>query len=169
VVALRALVGFLTLFLAFRLRADGSGSANLVGLAAAALAGQAAGITLGNRLGRRRPEALVGAALLLAAAACLAGAVFYSLPVALLVALAATLAASLGKLALDAILQRDVPELVRNSAFARSETALQLAWVAGGALGLAPISGTLGFSVAAGWTVVAVGAAVRRSRRLPAG
>ena len=36
--------------------------------------------------------------------------------------------------ALDAIIQREVPESLRASAFARSETWLQLAWVVGGAL-----------------------------------
>ena len=35
---------------------------------------------------------------------------------------------------LDAIIQREVPESLRASAFARSETMLQLAWVVGGAL-----------------------------------
>ena len=44
----------------------------------------------------------------------------------LAVAFAAGLAQSLGKLSLDAIVQRDVPEAVRTSAFARSETLLQL-------------------------------------------
>jgi hypothetical protein len=55
----------------------------------------------------------------------------------------------MGKLSLDAVIQRDVPESTRNSAFARSETALQLSWVLGGAIGLLPMAGRLGFSVAA--------------------
>ena len=41
---------------------------------------------------------------------------------------------ALGKVSLDAIIQREVPESLRASAFARSETLLQLAWVVGGAL-----------------------------------
>ena len=65
------------------------------------------------------------------------------------VALLGTLAAALAKLGLDAVIQRDVAERIRNSAFARSETALQLAWVAGGALGLLPLEGWQGFALAA--------------------
>jgi hypothetical protein len=50
-----------------------------------------------------------------------------------------------------------VPELVRTSAFARSETLLQMSWVLGGAIGIVlPLSGVLGLAtgaaiVAAGW------------------
>jgi hypothetical protein len=42
----------------------------------------------------------------------------------------------LGKLSLDALIQRDVREAVRTSVFARSETLLQLSWVIGGFAGL---------------------------------
>ena len=38
----------------------------------------------------------------------------------------------MGKISLDATIQRDVPERNRTSAFARSETLLQLSWVIGG-------------------------------------
>ena len=64
-------------------------------------------------------------------------------------ALAATAGFSqaLAKLSLDALIQRDVPEQVRTSAFARSETLLQMAWVVGGAIGIAlPLNGALGMS-----------------------
>jgi hypothetical protein len=37
---------------------------------------------------------------------------------------------------LDAVIQRDLPEESRASAFGRSETVLQLSWVFGGALGV---------------------------------
>jgi sugar phosphate permease len=51
-----------------------------------------------------------------------------------------------------------VPESLRASAFARSETILQLAWVVGGAFGIAlPPIGWLGFTVAAALLVLAVG------------
>jgi len=47
----------------------------------------------------------------------------------------------------DALIQRDVPELVRTSAFARSETMLQMAGVLGGAIGIVmPLNGALGFT-----------------------
>jgi hypothetical protein len=59
---------------------------------------------------------------------------------------------------LDAIIQREVPESLRASAFARSETVLQLSWVVGGAFGIAlPPIGWLGFTVAAALLVLAVG------------
>ena len=79
------------------------------------------------------------------------------------------------KLSLDALIQRDVPEEVRTSAFARSETLLQMAWVVGGAIGIAlPLNGMLGMSVAA--TLVAAGVVLpcagcspRHGRRAGAG
>ncbi|NED80817.1 MFS transporter, partial [Streptomyces sp. SID11233] len=65
-------------------------------------------------------------------------------------------AQALAKLSLDALIQREVPEQVRTSAFARSETMLQMAWVLGGAIGIAlPLNGVLGLSVAA--AIVATG------------
>ncbi|MEO7745008.1 MAG: hypothetical protein ABIV05_02125, partial [Actinomycetota bacterium] len=71
--------------------------------------------------------------------------------------------------ALDALVQREVPEEVRTSAFARSETVLQLAWVAGGAVGITiPLSGRWGLAVAAAALVVVLGVTVRtlaRTRR----
>ena len=58
---------------------------------------------------------------------------------------------SLSKLSLDAIIQRDVAESLRSSAFGRSETFLQLAWVLGAAIALLlpARNGWLGFVVAA--------------------
>ncbi len=91
--------------------------------------------------------------------AAFAGAFVYGVVTVLAVALAAGLAQSLGKLSLDAIVQRDVPEAVRTSAFARSETLLQLSWVLGGGLGIAmPLNPRLGLGIAAtlllAWAVV---------------
>jgi hypothetical protein len=75
---------------------------------------------------------------------------FYGLPMVLVLAAVAGLAPSLAKLSLDALIQRDTLEKVRTSAFARSETLLQLSWVLGGALGLAmPASGVFGVSIGA--------------------
>ena len=53
-------------------------------------------------------------------------------------------------------MQRDLPERSRASAFGRSETVLQLAWVFGGALGvlLPHDSFRLGFGVVAGLLVL---------------
>ena len=69
---------------------------------------------------------------------------------AAVLALVAAVCSALGKVALDASIQTDIPDAARSSAFGRSETALQLAWVAGGALGvLLPPDFTIGFSVIA--------------------
>ncbi|GAA1407244.1 hypothetical protein GCM10009639_55780 [Kitasatospora putterlickiae] len=119
-------------------------------VALAAGTGNALGSLLGAWLRPRGPELTVTAMLLLAGCATTAAALWYGTVTVLAVAGAAGLAASLGKLSLDALIQRDVPESVRTSAFARSETALQLSWVAGGAVGiLLPLNGALGLSVAA--------------------
>ena len=71
---------------------------------------------------------------------------------AALTALVAATCSALAKVALDAVVQRDLPERSRASAFGRSETVLQLAWVFGGALGVLLPHDTyrLGFGVIAG-------------------
>ena len=55
----------------------------------------------------------------------------------MLLGLTAGLAQSLGKLSLDALIQREIPERRRAGTFARSETLLQLSWVVGGFIGIA--------------------------------
>ena len=72
-----------------------------------------------------------------AAAITVLAAVFYSFAMAAVVAGVAAVTNALGKVSLDAIIQREVPDSLRASAFARSETLLQLAWVVGGAFGIA--------------------------------
>jgi hypothetical protein len=161
---LRALVGFLTFFLAFLLRTHHGGTVWLGLLAASAGAGSGLGLLVGRALSTRRPEALVSGGLLAAAIGCIAGAVAYSRALGLLVALLALTAWTAGKLGLDAIIQRDVGEAVRTSAFGRSETSLQLAWVIGGAIGLFPLSGTLGFSLASVGMLAALALEVRSAR-----
>lgn len=154
VAALRGLSGFLTLFLAFLLRAESVGGLHpglaLGMVAAAAGVGNALGSVLGSWLRTRGPEATVTAMVALALGAAVCGTLWYGALTVTLVAAAAGLAQSLGKLALDALIQRDVPERVRTSAFARSETLMQLCWVAGGGLGIVlPLNGVLGLGVAA--------------------
>nr|WP_307806415.1 MFS transporter [Streptomyces sp. FH025] len=153
--AMRWLVGFLVFFLAFLLRSEPIGGLRpTVALGVVALAagtGNALGSVLGSWLRTRGPEATVTVMLLLATVVTAAAALWYGVLTVVLVAGVAGMAASLGKLALDALIQRDVPEAVRTSAFARSETLMQLSWVAGGGVGiLLPLDGVLGLSVAAG-------------------
>ncbi|MFJ2475247.1 MFS transporter [Streptomyces sp. NPDC087659] len=160
-VAHRMLSGFLIFFLAFLLRVhplDGqSAAASLVMVGVAAGIGNACGTAIGAWVRHRPPEVIVATGLMLALTAAVLTAVFFSpLMVAVLGAVAG-LSQALSKLSLDAMIQRDVPESVRTSAFARSETVLQMSWVVGGAIGISlPLNGVVGMSVAAG--ILALGA-----------
>lgn len=162
---LRLLSGFLTMYLAFLLRDDPFPGWEdrpelLLGLVVgAAGAGSTMGVALGSLLRSVRPEVTVLVTLLLDTALAVVVAVTYGLPTAVLLGLTAGLAQSLGKLSLDALLQSEIPERSRTSAFARSETLLQLSWVCGGFLGLVmPLEPRLGFGAVAAvlltWSVV---------------
>jgi MFS family permease len=172
--ALRAFSGFLIMFFAFLLREHPVGDlkpAVAFGLVAAAAGiGSTAGTTIGSRL-KARPEIVIVVVLTILTVAASAGAFVYGVVTVVAVAAAAGLAQSLGKLSLDAIVQRDTAEAVRTSAFARSETVLQLSWVVGGAIGIAlPLNGRLGLSIAAAGLLVMLALTVRdlnRRRRTP--
>ncbi|HHX85679.1 MAG TPA: MFS transporter, partial [Actinomycetales bacterium] len=87
-------------------------------------------------------------------------------------ALVAAVCSALGKVALDASIQTDIPDSARSSSFGRSETALQLSWVVGGALGvLLPPDFTVGFAVVAviGAVMYAQSALTARGRTLVPG
>jgi hypothetical protein len=76
------------------------------------------------------------AVLVLDVAVVVTVAVFFTWWTAVVLGLTVGLCQSLGKLSLDALIQRDVAERVRTSMFARSETLLQLSWVIGGLIGI---------------------------------
>ncbi|MFD0164879.1 MFS transporter [Streptomyces decoyicus] len=166
---LRSLSGFLTFFLAFLLREHplgGLGEAASLGLVVvAAGTGNALGTAVGAWLKARGPEPIIAAVLGLALCATVLAAVFYPVVAVVVVPAAAATAGlcqALAKLSMDAMIQRDVPEEVRTSAFARSETALQMSWVVGGAIGISlPLVGTVGMGVAAGLVALGVVLAVR--------
>jgi MFS family permease len=152
---LRILSGFLTMFLAFLLRdAPFAGWEDrvelLLGLViGAAGVGSAVGIVLGNLLRNAKPEVCVVLVLLIDTAVTIVTAAFYGMLTALVLGVTAGLAQSFGKLSLDALIQRDIPEPTRASAFARSETLMQLSWVIGGFVGIAlPLVPWAGFGVA---------------------
>jgi predicted MFS family arabinose efflux permease len=160
--ALRGLGGFLTIFSAFLVQASfpGGWEATLAlgAIAAAAGIGSFAGTAAGSRLRDAESDRVVLIAAASAAGITVIAAFFYDFWVAVVVALVAAVTNALGKVSLDAIIQREVPESLRASAFARSETVLQLSWVVGGAIGIAlPPTGWLGFTVAAALLVLAVG------------
>jgi MFS family permease len=169
---LRLLSGFLTLYMAFLLRDkpfDGweSRPALLIGLViGSAGLGNTVGILLGNLLKRVRPQRSVMIALFAATAATLVASTLYALPTVLLLALTAGLAQSFGKLSLDSLIQREVPDSRRASTFAKSETLLQLSWVIGGFIGIAlPLIPRLGIGVAAALMLAACAWAVSATRR----
>jgi hypothetical protein len=168
---LRGLSGFLTFFLAFLLREHPFGGLHptaALGLVAAAIGlGNALGTALGAWLKARGPEILVTLMLATATAAAFGAALFYGLLTVTVLAGTTGITQSLGKVALDALIQRDVPERVRTSAFARSETLMQLTWVLGGGLGIVlPLDGTLGASTAAGVLAVSLAFTVHGLLRL---
>lgn len=174
--ALRAFTGFLTLFLAFALRTDPiSDSIPTIGVIGLVAGGAGVGATIGTSLGallrRVSPETVLVAMLAVAAVAATCGTVWYALVPVIGVGVGAGFASALGKLSLDALIQREVPDDVRSSAFARSETVLQVAWVVGGAIGISlPIPGAYGLGGAAVGLVVMLVVTLRArvaARRVP--
>ncbi|MFC6482726.1 MFS transporter [Streptomyces goshikiensis] len=158
--AMRMLSGFLIFFLAFLLRehplAGQSAAVSLGIVGVSAGVGNACGTAAGAWLRARAPEVIIAAVLSMTLGVAVLAAVFFSGPLVAVLGATAGFCQALAKLSLDAMIQRDVPEAVRTSAFARSETLLQMAWVLGGAIGIVlPLNGVLGMSVAA--AIVALG------------
>nr|WP_071659197.1 MULTISPECIES: MFS transporter [Streptomyces] len=158
--ALRCLSGFLIFFLAFLMREhpltgqSAAVSLGIVGVAAGT--GNALGTAVGAWLKSRAPEIIIVSVVALVLGTAIIAALFFGALLVACLAAVAGFAQALAKLSLDALIQRDVPEQVRTSAFARSETLLQMAWVFGGAVGIVmPLNGTAGLAVAA--TIVAAG------------
>jgi hypothetical protein len=155
--SIRLLTGFLMMFAAFAVKAQTEGTGQspfkqllllgVIGLAAGV--GGFAGNALGSRLQFGKPDevvlASVGAAMLSAVLAV----IFPGLATAAIVGLVGATASALAKISLDAVIQDDVPDESRASAFGRSETVLQMAWCFGGAVGLLlPPTYWIGFLVA---------------------
>jgi MFS family permease len=163
----RLLSGFLTMYLVFLLREEPFPGWEdrpelLIGLViGVAGLGNTLGIALGTRVRPAPPEVMAIAALMTATAVTAFVAVFYGFATAVLIGLVAGMAQPLAKLALDALIQHEVPEQTRTGAFARAEALLQLSWVIGGLVGLAmPLVPHVGLGVAAGllasWSVFVV-------------
>ncbi|MFI1333226.1 MFS transporter [Streptomyces sp. NPDC020845] len=164
--SLKTLSGFLTFFLAFLLREHPLGGLSpeiSLGVAAvAAGGGNALGTAIGAWLRARGPERIIAVVLTSALGVLIVSAALYSAVMVAVVAATAGFALALAKQSLDALIQRDVPERVRTSAFSRSETTLQLAWVIGGAVGIVlPLSGALGMAVAGAMIALGAAASVR--------
>ncbi|MCT2278832.1 MFS transporter [Micromonospora chalcea] len=166
--ALRGLYGFLLLFLAFAIKAGDLttdffgrdlGAQGALGLVGGALAvGTFLATAIGTRLRIHRPTALQSSGTIVVAGVAVLAALKFSLPMVALLCLVAAMMSGIAKLTVDASIQERIPERLRASSFAHSETALMLAFVAGGGLGLVPFTGLIGVTVAA---VVAALVAVR--------
>ncbi|MFB9498328.1 MFS transporter [Saccharothrix mutabilis subsp. capreolus] len=154
--SIRMLTGFLMLFSAFVVRAQTEGDAFMQLLLLGVIAGAAGvGSFLGNAVGARlhfgAPDQVVIGCLVAAVLSTIVAAILPGLITAAVVGLVGATASSLAKVSLDAVIQDDLPEESRASAFGRSETILQLGWVFGGAMGvLLPTEYWIGFTVLSG-------------------
>ncbi|MCW2787383.1 MAG: major facilitator superfamily 1 [Marmoricola sp.] len=175
-VGLRMLSGFLTFFMAFVLTKNPFSSWHhsteilLALVIGAAGLGNTVGIGLSSVLKRMNPAIVIVVGLLADAVVAVCAALFYGLLASIALGLTIGVAQAMGKLALDATIQRDVPENFRTSAFSRSETVLQLSWVLGGLLGVAlptshPVLGLMLLAVLiVSWTVFVLLGRIRESR-----
>ena len=151
--ALRALAGFLVLYGAFVVREHPIGglssSVSLAALAVGLGVGNIIGTTTGVRVARWKPQRLATPLIVVSLVTTVLTALDFGLLTVFAVAVVSSAAVAVAKLALDATIQHTVADEVRTSTFARSETALQLAWVGGGAVGIVlPTEPWVGFLVA---------------------
>ena len=128
----RAVVGFMTFLLAFWLKDEGAAAIWFGVLVGASLVGTFTGALLAPRLRRfTREENLLLAVILATTLMAAFTGVVGGRTAAGLLAFTVGIAASAGKLAFDAIVQRDAPDANQGRSFAKFETRFQLAWVAG--------------------------------------
>lgn len=153
---MRLLTGFLVLHLAFSLRRESFSSLGLGLLVGSAAFGSLCGAIVAPRLRRTlREEGIIVTALVVAGAAALVAGYRFGTVAAGVLVFSFGVAAGALKVAFDAIVQRETPEGGRGWAFARFESVLQLAWVAGALL---PLLFTLSSSL--GTLIVGFGANV---------
>lgn len=174
---LRWVSGFLTMFMAFLMKThplpgwEDKVTTLLAIVVGAAAVGNALGSVAGAVVRALAPRVVILACLLADTAAVVVAAVHFDLMTAVIVGLVAGLGQALGKLALDTLIQDHLAEAVRTSAFARSETVLQLAWVLGGIFAcIIPTDATIGMYAAAvvllTWTALVVAWNAGRGPRL---
>ena len=152
---IRILTGFMTLYIAFYAKAQGSHSgwmqlALLGAVGAAAGVGNAIGNGVGTRLELKNPPKVIVWATTACFVVAVLAAIFGNVLLAVVAGFVASGTSAIGKVCLDSSIQDDLPERSRASAFGRSETVLQLCWVLGAALGvLLPPTLWIGFTVVA--------------------
>lgn len=156
----RGLVGFLAFFLAFWLRNDDAPTWWFGVAIAVSAVGALTGAAVAPALRRlvREERILLGCVGLIALGSAIGARMGGRMGVALLAAVVGV-AASAGRLAFDAIVQRDAPDADQGRTFAGFETKFQLAWVAGAFIPVViptPLgAGFLGIGVASAVGVVA--------------
>jgi len=157
---IRILTGFLTLFVAFVVKAQTEQSPwqqiVLVGMVgAAAGVGNITGNALGARQHFVKPDQVILTCVGIVLGAAVLAALIQGIATAVVVGLVGSTCSSLAKVCSDAVIQRDMSQESMASAFGRTETILQLSWTFGGALGvLLPPIYWLGFTVVSGLLVL---------------
>jgi hypothetical protein len=154
--ALRLLSGLLTIYFAFYVETTAHGldaALQLGGIIGAAGFGNFSGTAIGTKLKMNKPELVIIISVAVTGAVCIISAIAFDVIFAIIGMYVSAVGNALSKIALDTLIQYDVVETLRSSAFARSETFLQLAWVVGAAVGVVlPSSkshgGAIGFWVA---------------------
>lgn len=176
--ALRLLYGFLLVFLAFTIRADGLGGGVLTINGQApqlAVVGAAFGlgtlvatvVGMARRSGRTRPLLVTSAMLVVLVGSW--AAVRFSFLSVLALCWGTAVASGLAKVGVDAAIHDRVPERDRANAVARTETLLMLTGLAGGAIGLVPnLPPRLGIALATAVTFVLLVVAIVAMRSMRA-
>jgi hypothetical protein len=156
---MRMLVGFLVFHLALALRREDFGNVGLGLLVGGAALGGLLGALSSPRLRKvLKEEGMLAAGLLLAGVSSLIVGRWFSLVMAVALVLMVGLASGASKLAFDSIVQREISEGGRGYAFARFESFLQLAWVAGGLIAVAiPLPSGAGVAGAGAVALVLMG------------
>ena len=140
--SIRVETGFLALFIAFVIKSEYTESSGFTQLLLLGVVGLAAGLGgfIGNGLGARlplnKPETVSILSLAAVVVTTLTAVLIPGLASAAIVGLVGSTASSLAKVCLDSVIQHELPEASRASAFGLSETVLQLSWVFGGVVGL---------------------------------
>ncbi|MTD16985.1 MFS transporter [Nakamurella sp. YIM 132087] len=139
---IRIETGFLALFIAFVVKNQYEHLSAFTQLLLLGIVGGAAGLggfvgnALGARLNLSAPELISNISLAATSLATLVAAMIPGLLTATIVGLVGSTASSLAKVCLDSVIQHHLPEESRASAFGKTESVLQIAWVFGGVVGL---------------------------------
>lgn len=147
VAMLRAIVGFLTILVAFSLRSNGRPLWQFGLVGAGAVGGSLAGAFIAPKLRAVLLEEvmLIIALFAVVIASGLAVFVFSGVQAAFELVAVIGICSSFAKLAFDSIVQRDAPEANRGRSFARFETRFQITWVIGAAIAVIPMDPEVGY------------------------